>query len=507
MFFGSNMGKRRAAVLVLVALCAGTLSGCSAQLNEREMADISQIPIAAPVDAPEQDHYAEHSEQVMLYFLSEDASSLIPVSREVSVPGGVHAARAALEALLAGPLDREEGTWIDLGLPIVARSMEICGGVAIVDLPARVRTLPQETLYAMRMAIAHTLTEFSDIQAVNVLIGGREEGFDLGATLPVGTLLRSGDLDVGTSYDRLDDLRQGGGTFTQTTTLYLPEADGRYVLTTVRSVDYARMSPIEYLYTLLEELGQEAAGGQGMAAFPAPMDYINEMPEIVRTDDGAYRAIEIQFKSSLDDALNDAGLTRGIYLAMLTHTLMGAVPGVEGLQIYIGDEMLTGLDAAHTPLGETITFSQVLATRDDFIDLLGTPVTVYTCDEQSARLVAEQRILAHGQNMSPRALLETLMTMWSDRAEMAALTEADILAFSVSGEDIAVNLSGAFADALRALDEEEAKAMVYAIVNTLTEQNRRGSVTFFFDGEQMETPLGDIEMRGRLWRNPGMVVE
>lgn len=134
-------------------------------------------------------------------------------------------------------------------------------------------------------------------------------------------------------------------------------------------------------------------------------------------------------------------------------------------------------------------------------------MTVYTCDEQSARLVAEQRILAHGQNMSPRALLETLMTMWSDRAEMAALTEADILAFSVSGEDIAINLSGAFADALRALDEEEAKAMVYAIVNTLTEQNRRGSVTFFFDGEQMETPLGDIEMRGRLWRNPGMVVE
>lgn len=501
------MGKRRAAALMLLALCAATLSGCSAQLDEREMADVSQIPITAPMDAPKQDTYAERSERVMLYFLSEDASSLIPVSREISVPGGVHAARAALEALLAGPIDKEDGAWPNLGLPLVARSMEIGGGVAIVDLPARVRTLSQQTLYAMRMAIAHTLTEFSDIQAVNVLIGGREEGFDLGATLPVGTLLRSGDLDVGAAYDRLDDLRQGGGAFTQTTTLYLPEADGRYVLPTVRSVNYARMTPIEYLYTLLEVLGQEAAGGEGMAAFPAPMEYINEMPEIVRTEDGAYRAIEIQFEASLDDALNDAGLTRGVYLAMLTHTLMGAVPGVEGLQIHIGEDILTELDAAHTPGGKAISFAQVLATREDFIDLIGTPVTVYASDAQSGRLTAERRILAHGRGMNPRALLETLLTMWGDRAAMAELSGADILAFSVSGEDIALNLSGAFADALRALDETEAKATIYAIVNTLTEQNHRGSVTFFFEGEQMAQTLGGIEMRGRLWRNPGMVVE
>lgn len=491
----------------LLALCMAMLSGCSAQLEERAMTDVSQIPIAAPVDAPVQDAYAPRRERVMLYFLSEDASRLIPVSREISVPGGVSVARAALEALLGGPLDEENGAWPDLGLPIVARSMEISGGVAIVDLPARVRTLSQETLYAMRMAITDTLTEFSDIQAVNVLIGGREEGFDLGATLPAGTLLRSGDLDVSAAYNRLDDLRQDGGAFSQMTTLYLPTADGCFVLPQVRSVTYARMSPIEYLYTLLEELGLESAGGQGMASFPAPMDFINEMPEIVRTEDGAYRAIEIQFEPALDEALAAAGLTRGVYLAMLTHTLMGAVPGVEGLQIHIGEEVVTELAAQQTPAGERIVFAQVLATRDDFLSMIGAPVTVYAIDEETNRLVAEQRVLAHGRSRNPRAQLELLLAMWSDREAMASLGGEDILAVSVSGEDIAVNLSGAFADALCALGEDEAKAAVYSIVNTLTEQNRRGNVIFFFDGAQMETPLGGVEMRGSLARNPGMVVE
>ncbi len=471
------------------------------------MADVSQISIAPPQTAPVEDSAADRKAHVMLYFLSEDGSRLTPVSREIDVPGGVSTARAALQALLGGPQENETGAWPDLGIPIVARSMEVSGGVALVDLPARVRTLPQETLYAMRMAIACTLTEFAEIDAVNVLIGGREEGFDLGATMPVGTLQRPSDLEVGAAYARLDGLRQAGGAFTQTATLYLPTADGRYVLARVVSVDYAQMTPIEYLYTLLEALGAETGGAGGIAAFPAPMLFINEMPEIVRTEDGAYRAIEIQFEAALDEALAASGLTRGIYLAMLTHTLMGAVPGVEGLKVHIGDEVVTSLSAEQTSDNRAVSFAQVLATRDDFIACIGAPVTVYAIDSRSGRLTAEQRVLAHDKSRSPRALLETLVAMWGDRAATAALTGEDILAVSVDGEEIAVNLSSAFADALHALQARDARAAVYAMVNTLTQESGRGNVTFFFDGEQMQEPLGGLEMRGRFARNPGMVVD
>ena len=500
----------RAKTLVLalaLVLCAWLLSGCSSRMEERKMTDVSQIPIAAPAQPPLEDAFADSTEQVMLYFLSEDGTRLAPVSRKITVPGGVSTARAALQALLGGPLEGEEGAWPDPGLPIVARSMEVSGGVATVDLPARVRTLSQETLYAMRMAIACTLTEFSDIQAVNVLIGGREEGFDLGATLSVGALYRPADLEVGAAYARLDGLRQAGGAFTQTVTLYLPTADGRFVLPRVHSIDYAQMKPIEYLYTLLDELGMESGGGGGIASMPSPMLFINEMPEIVRTEDGAYRAIEIRFEAAIDEALASSGLTRGTFLAVLTHTLMGAIPGVEGLKVHIGDEVVTSLAAQQTPDGRALSFAQVLATRDDFLSYIGVPVTVYAIDSERGGLVAEQRVLAHDKSRSPRALLETLVAMWGDRAATAPLTGEDILAVSVNGEEIGVNLSQAFADALRALDGKDAKAAVYAMVNTLTETNRRGSVAFFFDGVQMEEVLGGVEMRGRLSRNPGMVVD
>lgn len=491
----------------MLSLCVLLFTGCAQQLEERTLVDMSSWAMTAQMDAPAQDACADGTAHVMLYFLSEDGMRLEPVAREIAVPGGVSVARAALSALLAGPLEGEGGTWPDLGLPLVARSMEISGGVAIVDLPARVRTLPQETLYAMRAAIANTLTEFSQIQYVSVLVGGREEGFDLAATLPVGALMRTADMNVASDYDRLEQTRQNAGAFTQATAIYLPSADGQYVLPQVRSVDYAQTTPIEYLYTLLEEMGEAGDGELVSAGVPAPMLFINEMPEIVRTEDGAYRAIEIQFEAALDDALTATGLTRGIYMAMLTHTLMGAVPGVEGLKVYIGEEVLSFLSAGDTPDGKAISFVQVLATRDDFAAYIGAPVTVYAIDREPGKLSAERRVLPQARQSEPRALLETLIAMWGDRAATAQLTGEDIRAVGQNGDEFAVDLSADFLAALRALPEAEAKAAVYAMVNTLTQQTCSGGVSFYFEGEQTQEALGALEMRGRFARNPGMVVD
>ena len=73
-------------------------------------------------------------------------------------------------------------------------------------------------------------------------------------------------------------------------------------------------------------------------------------------------------------------------------------------------------------------------------------------------------------------------------------------------ETIAVNLSGRFRDALAALAPAQERAAVYAMVNTLTEDTRASRVAFFFEGEQVQTLAGGLEMRGTFLRNPGMVV-
>lgn len=481
--------RRAALAAELTALCL-LLCGCVSQVNEREPADLSAAEIKADVPAPAQDGEQDYEMRCTLYFLSEDGGRLIPVTRSVTVEGGKSRAQAALDALLAGPEAGEDGAaWPDLGTVRGERLLEVSCGVATVDLPARVRTLSQEMLYAVRMAIANTLTEFAEISYVNVLIGGREEGLDLGATLPVGTITRVDDLDVGARYSRLHEQRLSPGGVTLLTTLYFPAAQGGLLLPEVRSIAYAQVSPIEYLYTLLEELGKGAGLTLCAQDVPAPMDYIEEMPEIVRTEDG-YLAVELRMSDALETALDAAGLTLDTYMAMLTDTLMGFVPGVEGLRVMIGGRMAANL-----------------ATRSDFEGCVGAPATLYVMDGTGLSRV--QRVLPQAQADDARARLAALMALEEEElfALPDGLTQEDILAVHAGEETIAVNLSGRFRDALAALAPAQERAAVYAMVNTLTEGTRASRVAFFFEGEQVQTLAGGLEMRGTFLRNPGMVVD
>jgi len=487
-----------AAWLVAVGL---SLGGCMNQISERAMTDLSLDAIEPKMQAPQEDGARDREALFTLYFLDESSAALRPVTRRCAVQGGVSRVQAALEALLAGPAAGERGVmWPDLGTVRSGRMLEVSCGVATVDLSAHARMLPQETLFAVRSAIANTLTEFAEISYVNVLIGGREEGLDLSATLPVGTLTRTDDPDVNARYSRLHEQRLSGEGVTLLTTLYFPSRDGRMILPEVRNIAYAQVSPIEYLYTLLGELGKGASLALCGEYVPAPLEYIEEMPEIVRTEDG-YLAIELCFDRQLEEELTRNGLTLGVYMAMLSDTLMGFVPGVEGLKVSVGEDDVTQIPAEQSPTGEKLVFEHGLATRDDFSGYVGAPVTLYAMREDG--LAREQHVMAQSRAGNARARLEAL---FAEGGVAAGDTDALILAVYEGTETIAVNLSAAVRDALANLSPQQERTAVYAMVNTLTEGAEASEVEFFFEGEQVSTLAGALEMRGAFMRNPGMVV-
>ncbi|MBQ2949015.1 MAG: GerMN domain-containing protein [Clostridia bacterium] len=500
---------KHTALSALLLLSALALAGCAGGIEERPMADLSQSDIEPGMPAPTKDAADARTFTATLYFLEGESGMLRPVHRRITAPGEESLPDAALSALLGGPSGDEAGvTWPDLGAGTGERMLEVSSGVATVDLPARARLLPQETLFALRQAIANTLTEFSQITYVNVLIGGREEGLDLGATMPVGALTRQNELDMRAMYARLDEQRAGGGPITRLTTFYVPSADGSKLLPQVRSVEYSQVSPIEYLYTLLDELGKGSDHSLAMKAVPAPMDHITEMPEIVRTEDG-YLAIELCLSGTLDEALLEAGLTRGVYLAMLTDTLMGFVPGVEGLLVRIGDEQIVSLDARETPDGQAVRFDKKLAARSDFAGYIGAPVTLYAMDEESGMLSRRYSIVGEEEADDPHARLGALIRL-KEEGVFSLPEEAepeDVLAVHTGEDAIAVNLSARFADALSDLPRTHERIAVYAMVNTLTEGTDISKVYFFFDGEQVKRLAGELDMRGAFVRNPGMVVK
>ena len=476
-------GKKSLLMGMLLAILL-SLSGCGSVIKERPMEDISGITIEPDVSAPLEDGSVDETWRTTLYYPSADEELLVPVVREVVTTEGKSRAQAVLDALLEGT-QTEEVFW-PRTTGKTERMLEVSGGVATVSLPARLRVLEPQQLYAVRLAVAHTLCELPEISYVNVLIGGREEGLDLGATMPVGTLSRMEDLEMLSRYNRMDDQRLSGAGFSRLTTLYLPSAADQMLLPTVRSVAYGKASPLDCLYTVLGELGKGAPTAAN--EIPAPMEYIEEMPDIVRTDDGNFRAIEIRFSGTLNDALEASGLTFELYAAMLTDTLMGLVPGVDGVQLFVDGRKM----------GKIVT-------REDFAGKTGAPVVLYVPAEDAGRLKRVRRVLPENKQYDPRALLMKL----SEEPDVlpAKLTEEDILAVRFEKNDVAVNFSGAFGDALYALDAEAARTAVYAMVNTLTEGRSQQSVIFFFDGKQRGEMDGGLNLAGRLVRNPGMVEE
>ena len=504
-----DLWGRRLLVLGMLIGVLLMVTGCSGQLAERQPEDLGGTDIVVDASAPEADEYAPRQETVTLYFLDEEGMTLVPVSRTIVVEAGMHRAQAAFLALCEGPLEHERAYWPEIGELGALRGFELSGGVATVNLPARVRALSPEALYAVRMAIAHTLTEFAEVSYVNVLVAGREEGFDLAATMPMGALSRVEDLDVSSRYLRLDEIRQSAqdAGVARLTTLHFPSADGRWTLPEVRSVTYAALQPIEYLYTILEEIGK---GTDNLLAMdvPAPMEYIENMPEIVRHEEGAYRAMEIRFDASLDEALMDAGLTRGIYLAMLTDTLMGFVPGMDGVLYYIGDERIDGLDAEHTPNDCAAVFDNALVVREDFAGYVGAPGVLYLPEREVGKLEAVDCIFPQEMQFDARQRLLSLAQQLYDAGVLnVQLGDADILAIGVEENRMLVNLSEAYASAIKKLDAQREREVIYAMVNTLTQGMSAERVAFFFEGTQRETLSGGLEMRGEFLRNPGMVVK
>ena len=498
----SGMAKR--ALLCVLMLCAcGLLCGCGEVITERpeETADPSAIPAAAEV--PLEDGIQVTETEEILYFLNEDGSRLVPVVRTFVAAGRNARLNALISAELNGPLDGERGAyWPETDGK--AFTLTVSDQYAEVDLPSSYRALDPEALYAVRRAVAETLCS-AGMSHVLVLVGGREEGVDLAGTMPAGTFGRTSDLDIESAYAELEDQRTAQEAFTGSAAVYLPTVDGRLLYPTVRSVTCESASRLPCLYALLEEMGRDMQLALLADRVPAPLDYVEESPDIVRTEDGAYLVIRLTFQEELREALAEDGISLYVYAGMLTDTLMGFVPGVDGVEILIGGSRIREFKAEDTPDGSALTVCDEPLTRSLFASLLAAPVTLYVRGYDEDKL-SEKRVLIPASENGARAILEELIRLpASESALPSGMTAEDILAVRLEQENAVLNLSENTFSLLQEMQTRDAALAVYAIVNTLTEAGGERGAVFFFDGQQKDGFADGIVLRGRLLRNPGIV--
>ena len=87
------------------------------------------------------------------------------------------------------------------------------------------------------------------------------------------------------------------------------------------------------------------------------------------------------------------------------------------------------------------------------------------------------------------------------------LAQEDILGVIIENRTATVNLSGNFYARCQGLSPQQERLLVYAMVNTLSELDHIGAVSFLVEGEQVDSLAQNIYLKTALMPDPGLVQE
>ncbi len=503
----------------LICLCVAValaLGGCAGQLTERPAPEAVLPDIQIAYASPVKDSIEDRTMPAVLHYLNQNGSNLRTGVLDVQVRSSESEAQALLRTLLAekvpdGLQPAAPGVALDKDTD---RPVVVASGVATVSLTSAARVLSPKAFFAARMAITNTLTELPDITAVNVLIEGREPGTVLNATYPSGTMYRQATGDVDTLWRQLEVqqeqvTRQG---LAKAMTIYAPAPGGALMVPRVRNMTFASVDPAALIADTLAEMGAGGLQVPEAPGIPALLDYLMGQPELLADTDGSGQLIRLTFLPTLEQALRQTGLSKGLLCAMLTQTLTRFVPNVRGLQVRLGTELIEILAVEEMPDAQSMEFDGGIMLPSHFDKYVGAACRIPLPTADAQRLIWVTRVLPLAKAASPRARLDALFKGPTAREAQQGLTgaapentsETDLQAIQLIDDVALVRLSARMAKRCEEMSADQVRNLVYAIVDTLTEMRHVRRVAFFVEERQQPSIGGVLEMRGFFLRNPGL---
>jgi hypothetical protein len=197
---------------------------------------------------------------------------------------------------------------------------------------------------------------------------------------------------------------------------------------------------------------QELSGGAqylgNVPTLPSLVERLSQPPEVTELSGGlSGRKVTLHFSEELNEALIDNEVTRSACMASLTYTLTTFLPGVVGVEVYIGDERVPSVSPSSPYTDQqSIEFADGLQQRSDFGALLLGYCRLYFATD-GGKLAAVNRPVPYFQVKNPRYLLlelkkgpktydtvtglkDVLPQEWSDK---------DLLGISLTGDTMLVN--------------------------------------------------------------------
>lgn len=514
---------KRALAAVLIAACLA-LSGCQPSVpvisGESGAVPATLPPPPLGYEPPIGDAGLEYDTVATLFLPRADGVRLIAQQVQVTLPVGRHGAEAVLKTLLShpgnvqvSPLSKSVKLQLAGDNPV-----EISRDVATVNLAPSAHQLEPKEFYTVCQAIANTLTEFSDIRYVNVLVAGAQVGLDVSATLPMGTLQRRTGEDLDTLWEQAQaqrvQLSEDPSTRRLSTaaTLYFPARMQTGILPEVRNISFDGQTPVQLVMGLLQELSRGAEYLGNVPTLPDLTKFLLEDPSVSDASGMNGRKITLYFSQDLNEALLENEVTRSICLASLTYTLITFLPNVVGVEVHIGDERIDSVKPQSVYTQQTITFKNGLEQRSDYGAFLLNYCRLYFAAD-NGKLTAVNRPVPYYEAINPRYLLLQLNEgprPYDTETDLKSvlpqgLTDADLLGLRLENDTMLVHFSDKILTAASALSGNEERLMIYAIVNTLCESPVVSRVRFYVNGVQPETLAGEIYLPGEFLPSPGLV--
>lgn len=502
--------KKQSYRLAALLMCAAmVLSGCGAK--DAPAPQTTLPPAAAPLMVPESDSMQMAALPVLFYLPSADGQRLtaVPGTAELSVSR--HGAEKMCQMLFDHPGTENALPLSDYVSLSATEPVEVSRNVATVSLSASALRLSHEELFMVCQSITNTLCQYGDIRYVNVLISGVQPGVDVAATLPAGCFQPNTRDDLNVLWSRAN-ARKDAGRATITAALYYPAAGAKGVLCEARPLSFTDMSAPGMVSTLLEALHVGPETMEGLPSYPDFFAYMTKAPQVNEVNGS--RRVVLYFDASFNGAIIENGITRSVMVASLVYTIVTFLPGVDGVEMHIGDETILSLtpSATYVGAGETISFEDGLMERNDFLPFLLSTCTLYFADD-NGMLCKVERAVPYYESRSARAVVNQLArgNIGYDSREGLkpvlpdALRDADLIGIAFAEDTLILNFSEHFVSLCQGMDGEQEKRLVYALVNSLCHLQGVKKVQILVSGTQPDTLAGSIYLPGAFLPNEDLV--
>jgi len=497
------MYKRPIAALLVLFLLSG-MSGCSYVPYASEPEDVIILP--EPEDEPINmilgERIASAPESFTMYYVSGDGSSFSTITRSLTASFGNGIYSEAIEALFSGVSVPDRVSFFPKEIRLL--NTEYAQGILTVNLSLEALTVEGEQEMLMLLAtMTNTLLSINGVQAVNLLIDGSAISI---ADLPVGAQTHS-YTGITPAYAQMNTekeffLESSSDTITRDAVLYFPSAIGSRLIPEVRTITIDSSDYASVLIRALREGPLNSACTIGV--IPEGVDLLVNNP-LITIDSSGRRILQLEFSPTLRNYLAFSGIEDWQFISSIALTLISFVPHLYGVQITIGNEMITECRIDERQL----VFPGGIITPSDFDLLLGSTVTLYL-PNKSGTLNTVERAVSADRALSPLSLLHALfdaILAWDSGAKFfpEGVYYNDILGISVEDGIAEVNLSANFYRQSQALDAASERGVVYAMVNTLCGLDFIQGVRFYIEGISAETLSGSIYLKSVLLPNPGLV--